>query len=155
MKDISSIKKKFDNSTIKVLFVGLFFLLTGIIGVFLWLEGEEINETSSILALVQFIKICAPPLTNALIGLLFLIGGYGCLKYKEWGRKSVVFVLLMLRIYCFGYTVYFLVGIYQEDAILDSLLLGTMALIISAFWIYILHIPFKYFRSVDVREICN
>ena len=90
------------------------------------------------------------------LGLTLAAGGIGFRMLKNWGRRAILAVIWIYITYCICAFIYF-----EATALLlsgdneMSLLMALGCLFVTVFWVLLLWLAQRYFRSERIRSLCR
>ena len=93
-------------------------------------------------------------LLEAALGLALLIGGLAVRRLRRWGVKPILFAIWGFIAFCIVFTIEWIVTLFTEFGHVGAvgMVMSVFALAMAAFWVFLLYLPIRYFRSDRVRN---
>ena len=95
-------------------------------------------------------------LLQAVCGFVLLAGGLKFCHRSDWGRRAILAVLWIGIGYCFCFgVVWEIIGAIEQPWSATTIPMLILGPLVTAFWIFLLWLPKRYFSSPTVVSLCR
>jgi len=134
-------------------FLGVLFMLWGAVaGSFMGAALFNEERSADAPAEVRYFNMMfiGTAILESLSGLALLVGGIGLRRLRAWGTQPIIGAILAGITFTVIFTCYWIFSLFTEFGSVGifKYVMAGFAVLMSAFWCYILWLPLRYFRRV-------